>query len=103
MRGIPDRTKASLAVRGTAGLIGQAQIGAEVAFETGASLIRGWTLTTIVEGDAVPQVFIPQMIELYQAGRFPFDKLVKHYPFAEIETAFTDSEQGRTVKPVLTF
>ena len=43
------------------------------------------------------------MIELYQAGRFPFDKLIKHYPFAEIETAFTDSEQGRTVKPVLTF
>ena len=93
----------ALAVRGTAGLIGQAKIGAEVAFETGASLIRGWTLTTIVEGDAVPQVFIPRLIELYRAGRFPFDRLIKHYPFAEIETAFTDSEQGRTVKPVLTF
>ena len=93
----------ALAVRGTAGLLGQAQIGAEVAFETGASLIRGWTLTTIVEGDAVPQVFIPRLIELYRAGRFPFDRLIRQYPFAEIETAFTDSEQGRTVKPVVTF
>jgi aryl-alcohol dehydrogenase len=104
--GVPPvlrQTVDALAVRGTAGLIGQAKIGAEVAFETGASLIRGWTLTTIVEGDAVPQVFIPRLIELYRAGRFPFDKLIRHYPFAEIETAFTDSEQGRTVKPVLTF
>lgn len=97
------QTVDALAVRGTAGLIGQAKIGAEVSFETGASLIRGWTLTTIVEGDAVPQVFIPRMIELYRSGRFPFDKLIKHYPFAEIETAFTDSEHGRTIKPVLTF
>ncbi len=93
----------ALAVRGVAGLLGQAPIGSEVAFETGASLVRGWTLTTIVEGDAVPQLFIPRLIELYRAGRFPFDRLIKHYPFAEIEKAFTDSEQGRTVKPVLTF
>ena len=93
----------SLAVRGVAGLLGQAPIGSEVAFETGASLVRGWTLTTIVEGDAVPQVFIPRMIELYRAGRFPFDRLIRHYPFAEIEKAFSDSEHGRTVKPVLTF
>ena len=93
----------SLAVRGVAGLLGQAPIGSEVAFETGASLVRGWTLTTIVEGDAVPQLFIPRLIELYRAGRFPFDKLIRHYPFAEIEKAFSDSEHGRTVKPVLTF
>lgn len=93
----------SLAVRGVAGLLGQAPIGSEVAFETGASLVRGWTLTTIVEGDAVPQLFIPRLIELYQAGRFPFDRLIRHYPFAEIEKAFSDSEHGLTVKPVLTF
>ena len=93
----------SLAVRGVAGLLGQAPIGSEVAFETGASLVRGWTLTTIVEGDAVPQLFIPRLIELYRAGRFPFDRLIKHYPFADIEKAFSDSENGTTVKPVLTF
>ena len=93
----------SLAVRGVAGLLGQAPIGSEVAFETGASLVRGWTLTTIVEGDAVPQLFIPRLIELYRAGRFPFDRLIRHYPFAEIEKAFSDSAHGLTVKPVLTF
>jgi aryl-alcohol dehydrogenase len=34
-------------------------------------------------------------------GRFPFDRLVTFYPFAELERAFHDSEAGRAVKPVL--
>ena len=33
----------------------------------------------IIEGNCVP--FIPELIELYRQGRFPFDKLVKFYPF----------------------
>jgi aryl-alcohol dehydrogenase len=48
-------------------------------------------------------VFIPRLIELHRAGRFPFDRLIKHYPFADIEKAFSDSAAGTTVKPVLTF
>ncbi|WP_018334514.1 hypothetical protein [Actinomycetospora chiangmaiensis] len=34
---------------------------------------------------------------------FPFDKLVRHYDFADIEQAFADSAAGRTIKPVLRF
>ncbi|GLZ54580.1 hypothetical protein [Actinomycetospora sp. NBRC 106378] len=97
------QTVDSLAVRGVAGLLGQAPIGTEVALETAASLLRGWTLTTIIEGDAVPRLFIPRLIELWRAGRFPFDKLVRHYDFADIEQAFADSAAGRTIKPVLRF
>lgn len=93
----------SLAIRGVAGLLGQAPIGSEVAFETGASLVRGWTLKTIVEGDAVPQVFIPRLIELYRAGVFPFDKLITTFPFTEINEAFAASADGQVVKPVLVF
>ncbi len=97
------QTVDSLAVRGVAGLLGQAPIGTEVALETAASLLKGWTLTTIIEGDAVPRLFIPRLIELWRAGRFPFDKLVRHYDFADNEQAFTDSAEGRTIKPVLRF
>jgi aryl-alcohol dehydrogenase len=71
--------------------------------ETGASLVRGWTLKTIVEGDAVPQVFIPTLIDLYLAGRFPFDKLISTFPFADIEKAFAASEEGHAIKPVVVF
>ena len=51
----------------------------------------------------MPPVFIPQLVEFYKAGRFPFDKLVGFYDFKDIEQAFQDSESGKTVKPVLRF
>jgi aryl-alcohol dehydrogenase len=57
----------------------------------------------VIEGDAVPQTFIPKLISLYQKGLFPFDKLVKKYEFAEINAAFADSESGDTLKPVVVF
>ena len=36
-------------------------------------------------------------------GRFPVDRLVRNYPFAELNTAIADSLSGATIKPVLTF
>jgi aryl-alcohol dehydrogenase len=57
----------------------------------------------IIEGNCVPQVFIPELIELYRQGRFPFDKLVKFYPFDQINEAVQDSESGVTLKPILIF
>jgi aryl-alcohol dehydrogenase len=93
----------SLAIRGTVGVVGAQAPGEETAFETGLSMTRGWRLQMIIEGDAVPQTFIPQLIELWRQGRFPFDRLVTAYDFADIEQAFADSAAGRTIKPVLRF
>jgi aryl-alcohol dehydrogenase len=56
---------------------------------------------SIIQGDAVPQRFIPKLIKLYREGRFPFDRLVKFYNFAAINRAMEDLRKGRTVKPVL--
>jgi len=56
---------------------------------------------SVIQGDAVPQQFIPRMIELYRSGQFPFDRLVKFYDFRNIDRAIADSMQGRTIKPVL--
>jgi aryl-alcohol dehydrogenase len=56
---------------------------------------------SVIQGDAVPQKFIPKLIKLYQAGKFPFDCLVKFYDFAQINRAIADSKRGSTIKPVL--
>ncbi|MGD0614909.1 MAG: NAD(P)-dependent alcohol dehydrogenase [Verrucomicrobiota bacterium] len=56
---------------------------------------------SVIQGDAVPQKFIPKLIGLYQDGRFPFDRLVKFYAFAGINRAIADSKRGGTIKPVL--
>jgi aryl-alcohol dehydrogenase len=49
----------------------------------------------------VPQHFIPELIEQYQVGEFPFDRLVKFYEFSDINRAFADAKNGDTIKPVL--
>ena len=69
----------------------------------GNLLLGGRIVRGIIEGDSIPDIFIPQLIELFMQGRFPFDKLIKTYPFAEINQAIAASESGETIKPVLTF
>ncbi|PWI05738.1 alcohol dehydrogenase [Streptomyces sp. NWU339] len=93
----------ALAIRGTIVLVGAAAAGTTVPFEIGESLLKGWTFKTVIEGSAVPQVFIPRLVELWQQGRFPFDELVQTYELKEINEAFADSASGAAVKPVVVF
>ncbi|MGP8282419.1 MAG: NAD(P)-dependent alcohol dehydrogenase [Desulfomonilaceae bacterium] len=65
------------------------------------SLTEGRRTVGIIQGDAIPQRFIPKMIDLYRAGHFPFDRLVKFYDFSEINKAIADAKRGNTIKPVL--
>jgi Zn-dependent alcohol dehydrogenase len=53
------------------------------------------------EGESVPDIFIPQLIELNAQGRFPFEKLVRFYSLDQINQAAQDSENGTTIKPVI--
>ncbi|MGW9111708.1 NAD(P)-dependent alcohol dehydrogenase [Microbacterium sp. NPDC055683] len=93
----------ALGIRGTLALVGAAAPGTEATFEIGASLVKGWTFQTIVQGSSVPQVFIPQLIGLWREGRFPLDKLIRTYPFIDINTGFADSASGATIKPVVVY
>lgn len=61
----------------------------------------GKTLVGAIEGDAVPQTFIPEMLALHAAGKFPFDQLITQYPFDQIEQAIADTQSGKAVKAVL--
>jgi aryl-alcohol dehydrogenase len=79
--------------------------GGKAALLSGASapgnLPRGRKVLSVIQGDAVPQKFIPKLIKFYQDGRFPFNLLVRFYDFAKINQAIADSKRGSTVKPVL--
>ncbi|EFC84110.1 NAD(P)-dependent alcohol dehydrogenase [Parafrankia sp. EUN1f] len=63
--------------------------------------LLGKRLSNILEGGADPQVVIPRLIELWRAGRFPFDRLIETFPLAEINAAEEASLSGKVVKPVL--
>ena len=62
------------------------------------SLIEGRRTVGIIQGDAIPQRFIPKMIDLYRAGLFPFDRLVKFYDFSQVNKAIADAKRGATIK-----
>jgi aryl-alcohol dehydrogenase len=101
--GIPDVLSQSLdclALTGVCGLIGVAPFGSRVSLDC-QNILNGRTVRGIVEGDSIPDVFIPQLIELYTQGRFPFDKMLKFYPFDQINAAAEDSERGKAIKAVI--
>ena len=87
---------------GVCGLLGVAKPGTEVSLDMDR-LLNGRTVRGIVAGDSVQDVFIPKLIELYLQGHFPFDRMIKFYPFEEINTAVHDMEKGTVLKPVLRF
>ena len=55
----------------------------------------------VVEGDAVPNIFLPRLVDFFRQGRLPLDRIVSFYPFEKINQAVEDMETGAIVKPVL--
>jgi aryl-alcohol dehydrogenase len=89
-----------LAVPGTCGVLGVAPMGAEVSLDI-FTLLAGRTVRGIIEGDSVPDVFIPALINLWRQGRFPFERLIRSYDFDQINEAAADSEKGTALKAVI--
>lgn len=95
---------ACLAPRGTFGFVGVPPAAARELGLPGTLLTamgNGYTYRGIIEGDSDPDQFIPELMELHLQGRFPFDKLIKTYPLAEINRAIAEQQQGLCTKPVL--
>lgn len=90
----------SLRLTGVCGVIGVAPLGTEFSLDMNGVLF-GRTVRGIIEGDSVPDIFIPQLVELWRQGRFPFDKLVKFFPMSEIDAVAHASEKGDVLKAVL--
>ncbi|MDO8608097.1 MAG: NAD(P)-dependent alcohol dehydrogenase [Phaeospirillum sp.] len=91
----------SLAPRGACGIVGASSLDTEITLNAMHLMTAGRSIRGIVEGDSAPDVFIPQLIELYRQGRFPFDKLVSFYPYDKLNQAIEDAEAGRAIKPIV--
>jgi aryl-alcohol dehydrogenase len=89
----------STRILGECGLVGGAS--GEKATLDANDLLAGRTVRGISQGDSIPDVFIPRLIDLYRQDRFPFDELITFYEFENINQAVEDSAKGRAIKPVL--
>ena len=85
---------------GTCVLLGSARPGTEACFEM-PFLQQGRIVRGVVQGDSVPQEFIPRLVDLIVEGKFPIDKMITFYDLADINRAAQESSDGITIKPVL--
>ena len=90
----------SLALGGTVALVGGTPTDTEVTLNMNKLLFEK-TVTGVIQGNSIPQLFIPKLIHLYKQGLFPFDQLITFYPFEAINQAVADMNSGTTIKPVI--
>lgn len=102
--GNPGALKAairSLASSGTCVVVGVPGHGEPGQFDVVDLVARGLRIVGTNQGDANPRVAIPQLIELYRAGRLPIEQLVSTFDFEDINRAAAASLNGSVIKPVL--
>lgn len=92
----------ALGIFGTAAAVGAAALGTQLELDY-TGMLPGRSVVGVTEGDSDPATFIPLLAELYRSNRLPLDKIVRTYPFSEINQAAADTREGKTIKPVLLF
>lgn len=99
---VVEAALASLCSHGLLGLVGVPPKPESSLSINLASLITfGHRIHGIVEGDSDLDQFIPELVDLFSAGRFPIDRLIKTYPLAQINEAVAAQARGDCVKAVL--
>lgn len=102
--GIPavvEAGMAALAPRGKIGIVAFKALESAASINLVSTISLGRTLRGICEGDAVPEEFIPKLIDHFMAGEFPVDRLVKFYEFADLNQALDDQASGGVIKPIV--
>ena len=93
----------ALGFNGVAVLVGVA--GAEASVPFNPTLVQSKRLTikgSMMAGEnAVPDIFLPQLISFWKQGKLPVEKLVTHYEFKDINQAIHDAHDGSAIKPIL--
>ncbi|KAL1864809.1 hypothetical protein Plec18167_009641 [Paecilomyces lecythidis] len=91
----------ALAHGGTFAIVGTPRPEALLEIQALDMLIHCKTLIGVTGGYCDPQKFIPRLIEMFQSGSFPVNKLHRTYPSSQLEEALQDMKSGKVVKPVL--
>jgi aryl-alcohol dehydrogenase len=91
----------ALAVRGSIACVAFYGMGALSTFDMLNMTQKGLKIRGVTEGDAVPQQFIPKLVDLVVEKRFPLERIVKYYDFTSINQAVDDQASGATIKPIV--
>ena len=99
---VVETALASLCSHGLLGLVGvPPRTDSSVSINLAALITYGHRVHGIIEGDSDLQGFIPQLLAHYQAGRFPFDRLIRTFALDDINDAVAAQLRGECIKAVL--
>lgn len=102
--GVPavlQQAVASTAPLGTTAIVGTPPAGAQLHLDIVEMIVGGRTVLGAAEGRSVPETFVPELLAHWRAGRFPVDRLMRTFPFEEINEAAHHTHAGDVIKPVL--
>ena len=86
---------------GVAAMIAPGVPGTKLTIEM-MGLLPGKSLRGVVQGDSDSKTFIPELIELWQQGLFPFDKLITTFDSLDsVDDAVEAMRSGEAIKPVV--
>jgi aryl-alcohol dehydrogenase len=86
---------------GTCYLVGVAPTGSAFTADHFTTL-SGKKICGVLGDDGQSGGFVPALLRLAEAGRFPFQELIEYLPLAELNEAMRAALHGEIVKPVLT-
>ncbi len=90
----------SVGMLGTCALVGGAPAGAELSVDH-LTTLWGKRIQGVLGGGGASRQLIGTLLELHQQGRFPFDRLIEHFPLSDLPAALEASYSGDVLKPVL--
>lgn len=67
------------------------------------SILNGRSVTGIIAGASLPQLFLPKLLDLHARGKFPVDRMITYFPFEKINEAVAAIRSGDVSKAVLTW
>ena len=98
--GVLGQATEALMPAGTCVLLGSTRKGTRASFEM-PFLQEGRVVRGVIQGDSVPNKFIPRLVDLIVEDKFPIGKMTKFYDLADINLAAKESSAGLAIKPVL--
>jgi len=81
--------------------VGTASPEAKIEIPVFTFMAKGKRFIGAVEGQVIPQDYVPQMVSWYREGRFPLDRLVKLFKVDGFEKAIEEMHHGSAIKPII--
>ncbi|MEV2225562.1 NAD(P)-dependent alcohol dehydrogenase [Nocardia vinacea] len=100
---VPSVIRTAALALGSRGQLAVVGVGLpDVAIDISDLISNGKSIRGSIEGDSDPAQLIPLLLRWQREGKFPVDKVITTYPFAQINEAVA-SATGPVVKAVLKF